>query len=68
MNWEPVLTDLFSEFPVVADAAEQVAAHFSHLSAVPVLNAILWKTFPVCFMQFATRLQLLLSGTLQTFS
>jgi hypothetical protein len=40
MNWEPVLTDLFSKFPVVADAAEWVAARFSHLSAVPVVAVV----------------------------
>jgi hypothetical protein len=34
-NWEPVLTDLFSEFPVVADAA----ARFSQISEVPVVSA-----------------------------
>jgi hypothetical protein len=40
MNWEPVLTDLFSEFPVVADAAEQGGASFSHLSPVSVAAVI----------------------------
>jgi hypothetical protein len=39
-NWEPVLTDLFSEFPIVADAAERCAALFCHLSAVPVVAVI----------------------------
>jgi hypothetical protein len=39
MNWEPVLTNLFSEFPVVADA-ERVAASFSHLSAVPMVSSV----------------------------
>jgi hypothetical protein len=36
MNWEPVLTDQFSEFPIVADAATR----FSHLSAVPVVAGV----------------------------
>jgi hypothetical protein len=36
----PVLTDLFSEFPVVADAAERGAARFSHVSAVPVVAVV----------------------------
>jgi hypothetical protein len=36
MNWEPVLADLFSEFPVVVNAAMQEATSFSHLFAVPV--------------------------------
>jgi hypothetical protein len=40
MNWEPVLTDLFSEFPVVADAAARGAAIFSHLSAMPVVTGV----------------------------
>jgi hypothetical protein len=34
MNWGPVLIDLFSKFPVVADTAAWVATQFSHLSAV----------------------------------
>jgi hypothetical protein len=37
MDWEPVLTDLFSEFPVVADAAAWGASCFSHMSVVPVI-------------------------------
>jgi hypothetical protein len=40
MNWEPVLTDLFSEFPVVADAATREATIFSHLAAVPVVAGV----------------------------
>jgi hypothetical protein len=36
----PVLIDPFSEFPVVADAAERGAASFSHLSAVPVVAVV----------------------------
>jgi hypothetical protein len=35
-NREPALTDLFSEFPVVAAAAARGAESFSHFSAVPV--------------------------------
>jgi hypothetical protein len=35
-NREPVMSDLFSEFPVVADVAAWGATRFSHLSAVPV--------------------------------
>jgi hypothetical protein len=35
-----VLTDPFSENPLVADAAEQGAARFSHLSAVPVAAVV----------------------------
>jgi hypothetical protein len=35
-----VLTDLFYEFPVVADAAEWDAARFSHLSVVPVVAVV----------------------------
>jgi hypothetical protein len=37
MNWEPVLRDLFSEFPVVADAAERGAARFCNLSVVALV-------------------------------
>jgi hypothetical protein len=33
-------TDLFSEFPVVADAASQGAASFSHMLAVPVVPGV----------------------------
>jgi hypothetical protein len=40
MNWEPVLMDQFSEFPVVADAAAQDAACVSHLSMVPVVAGV----------------------------
>jgi hypothetical protein len=40
MNREPVLTSLFSEIPVVADAAAQGVASFSHLSAVPVVAGV----------------------------
>jgi hypothetical protein len=36
-NWEPVLTDLFSKFPVAADAAAWRAASSFHLSVVPVV-------------------------------
>jgi hypothetical protein len=39
-NCKPVLRDLFSEFPVVTDAAERGAARFSHLSAVPVVAVV----------------------------
>jgi hypothetical protein len=35
-----VLTDLFSEFPVVADADALGAARFSHLFAVPVVAVV----------------------------
>jgi hypothetical protein len=37
MNWEPVLTDLFSELSVVAGAAARDAARFSHMSVVSVV-------------------------------
>jgi hypothetical protein len=40
MNWEPVLTDLFSEFPVVAYAAAWDATSFSRLCAVPVVAGV----------------------------
>jgi hypothetical protein len=41
MNWEPVLTDLYSEFTVVAAAsAAQEADCFSCLSAVPVVDVV----------------------------
>jgi hypothetical protein len=40
MNWEPILTDLFSEFPVVADAAARGATSFSHVSAVPLVAGL----------------------------
>jgi hypothetical protein len=33
-----VLTDPFSEIPVVTDAAERDATRFSHLPAVPVVD------------------------------
>jgi hypothetical protein len=39
-NWESVLKDLFSEFPVVADAAVRGAASFSHPSAVPMVAGV----------------------------
>jgi hypothetical protein len=37
---EPVLADLFSDFPVVADAAARCAARSFHLSAVPVVAGV----------------------------
>jgi hypothetical protein len=37
---ESVQTNLFPEFPVVADAAARGAARFSHLSVVPVVAGV----------------------------
>jgi hypothetical protein len=37
---ESVLTDLFSEIPVVADTAARGAGHFSPMSAVPLVAAV----------------------------
>jgi hypothetical protein len=37
MKWEPVLTDLFSEFPVLVVAAARDTARFFHLAAVLVV-------------------------------
>jgi hypothetical protein len=39
-NWGNVLTDPFSEIPVVADAAERGAAGFSHLFAVSLVAVV----------------------------
>jgi hypothetical protein len=35
-----VLTDLFSEIPVVEDAVAWNAGHFSHFSAVPLVAGV----------------------------
>jgi hypothetical protein len=40
MNWEPVLTDLFSEFPVVADAVAWGTKSFYDMSAVPMVAGV----------------------------
>jgi hypothetical protein len=40
MNWKPVLTDLFSEFPATAGLAVPGAARFSRLSAVPAITGV----------------------------
>jgi hypothetical protein len=40
MTLEPVLTDLFSEFPVVADAAARGPESFYYMSVVPVVAGI----------------------------
>jgi hypothetical protein len=37
LKWEPVLKNLYSEFPVVADASALGSASFSNMSAVPVV-------------------------------
>jgi hypothetical protein len=39
------LEDLFSEFPVMADAAARGAASFSHMSAVPVVVGVFVLTY-----------------------
>jgi hypothetical protein len=39
-NGNPVLTDLFSEIPVVADTAERGAGRFSPLTAVPLVVGV----------------------------
>jgi predicted TIM-barrel enzyme len=40
MNWELVLTHLFPEFLIAADAASRGLPSFSHISAVPVLAGV----------------------------
>jgi hypothetical protein len=40
MNWEPILTDLFSEFLVVSEAAAQGATCLTHLSMVPAVFGV----------------------------
>jgi hypothetical protein len=40
MNWESVLTDLFSEIPVMADTAAWSAGCFSSLSVVPLVAIV----------------------------
>jgi hypothetical protein len=45
-NWEPVLTDLVSEFPAVADAAEQGAACFSPVEVFDLISVIIFRHGP----------------------
>jgi hypothetical protein len=39
-DWERLLADLFSEFPIVAGAAARVATKFFHVSAVSVVAGV----------------------------
>jgi hypothetical protein len=39
-NWEPVLTDLFYELPVVADSGLRGAGSFSYIPTVPVVAGV----------------------------
>jgi hypothetical protein len=38
MNWEPIVTDMFSEFPVVVDFAAQGATFLPNLTMMPVVG------------------------------